>query len=245
MSSIDLSSAHLQVELHEESRKYAAVLFDSTVYKFKRVPRGFKNSLSAFIRALRLALGRDSENYVVFYVDDILVYLRTFEEHLSHLDEVIGRITKARVGTVHRKLTELLSLRSNGICTRRIVEWWRVINLLRKILKKETDQLQAVEDWPVKILKACAKMKVKGEKSNKKKILGKSKWEPKIDHAVLVRCQPTSDASQGIIGKFHRPYEWPYKVGKLINPFMCELQDKEGRTCGVFHLSHLKPYLPT
>jgi hypothetical protein len=42
MSSIDLSSAYLQVELHEESRKYTVFLFDSTVYQFKRVPYGFK-----------------------------------------------------------------------------------------------------------------------------------------------------------------------------------------------------------
>jgi hypothetical protein len=95
MSSIDLSSAYLQIELHEESRKYTAFLIDSTVYQYKRVPYGFKNSLSAFVRALKLALGRDSETYVVFYVDDILVFSKTFEEHLTHLDTVIGRLTKA------------------------------------------------------------------------------------------------------------------------------------------------------
>jgi hypothetical protein len=95
MSSIDLSSAYSQVELHKESRKYTAFLFDSTVHQFKRVPYGFKNSLSAFIRALRLSLGRESKDYVVFYVDDILVYSRNFKEHLSHLEKVIGKITKA------------------------------------------------------------------------------------------------------------------------------------------------------
>jgi hypothetical protein len=94
------------------------------------------------------------------------------------------------------------------------------------------------------VLKDYAKMKEKAEKRNKRNILGKSKWKPKIDDAVFVKCQPTSDASQIIIGKFHRPYEGPYKVRKLIKPYMCELQDKKGRTPGVFHLNHLKPYLP-
>jgi hypothetical protein len=95
MSSIDLSSAYWQVELHEDSRKYTAFLFDSTVYQYKRVPYGFKNSLSAFIRAFKLALGSDSESYVVFYADNILVHSQTFEEHLVHLDTVISKLTKA------------------------------------------------------------------------------------------------------------------------------------------------------
>jgi hypothetical protein len=95
MSSIDLNLAYLQVELDEESRKYTAFLFNSTVYQFKRVPYGFKNSLSAFVRALELALGNDYDAYVVFYSDDILVYSKTFQDHLVHLDTVISRLTEA------------------------------------------------------------------------------------------------------------------------------------------------------
>jgi hypothetical protein len=33
MTSLDLSSAYLQIELNEDSRKYTAFLFDSTVYQ--------------------------------------------------------------------------------------------------------------------------------------------------------------------------------------------------------------------
>jgi transposase InsO family protein len=95
LSSLDLSSAYLQVELHENSRKYTAFLYDSVVYQFKRVPYGFKNSLPAFMRALRLALGNDTEDFVTAYVDDILVHSRTFEEHIRHLDIVIAKLTAA------------------------------------------------------------------------------------------------------------------------------------------------------
>jgi hypothetical protein len=66
LTSLDLSSAFLQVQLHEEFSRYTAFLFDSTVYQFKRVPYGFKNSLPAFIRAIKLALGSGSlENFVL------------------------------------------------------------------------------------------------------------------------------------------------------------------------------------
>jgi hypothetical protein len=74
LTSLDLSAAFHQIELDEESRKFTAFIFDSTVYQYTRVPYGFKNSLPAFIRAIKLALGGSSLNNVVFYVDDILIY---------------------------------------------------------------------------------------------------------------------------------------------------------------------------
>lgn len=95
MTSLDLTSAFLQISLKESSRRFTAFLFDSTVYQFKRVPYGFKNSLSAFVRALKLVLGSDSEEFVVFYVDDLLVFSRSFEDHLKHLNIVIGKLTEA------------------------------------------------------------------------------------------------------------------------------------------------------
>jgi hypothetical protein len=95
LTSLDLSSAYLQIELQEVSRKYTAFLFDSTVYQFKRVPYGFKNSLPVFIRAIKLALGGSSIENTVFYIDYILIHSKTFEEHLRHLDTILGKLTKA------------------------------------------------------------------------------------------------------------------------------------------------------
>jgi hypothetical protein len=190
MSSIDLRSVYLQVELHKESRKYTAFLFDSTVYQFKRVPYGFKNSLSAFIRALRLGLGRDSENYVVFYVDDILVYSRTFEEHLSHLNEVISRITKARVGTIHQKLAEFLSLRSNGICTHRIVEWWREIRSVQKNPEEGNRSITGRGRFASKYIKGLCQNESKGGEKEQKENSGKSQWKTKTGNAVLANVNP-------------------------------------------------------
>jgi hypothetical protein len=83
LTSVDLSSAYLQIELHEYSRKYTVFLFDSTVYQFKRVLYGFRNLLPAFIRALKLALAGNTIENVVLYIDDILVHSKTFEGHLK------------------------------------------------------------------------------------------------------------------------------------------------------------------
>jgi hypothetical protein len=95
ITSIDLSSAFLQIGLKKECRKYTSFLFDSQLYQYTRCPYGFKNSLSAFIRVLQLTLGSDTHSYAVAYVDDIIVLSPSFELHLKHLDTVMGRLTQA------------------------------------------------------------------------------------------------------------------------------------------------------
>jgi hypothetical protein len=49
-TSTDLSSAYWQIELDEDSRKYTAFMSESTVYQYKSVPYGFRNSLPAFVK---------------------------------------------------------------------------------------------------------------------------------------------------------------------------------------------------
>jgi hypothetical protein len=81
--SLDLSSAFLQVPLEQSSRQWTAFHFESNVYQFKTVPYGFKNSLAAFIRALERVLGGcDLNNNLVMYVDDLLIHLSAFTEHI-------------------------------------------------------------------------------------------------------------------------------------------------------------------
>jgi hypothetical protein len=86
-------------------------------------------------------------------------------------------------------------------------------------------------------------MKLRANKRNQKRKTGRTRWKPSLQELVLVKCQPASDAVQGITNKFQRPYEGPYVIHKEINPNLLELQDKEGKSRGLFNLKHLKPYL--
>ena len=95
ITSIDLSSAFLQIGLKKESRKYTSFLFGSQLHQFRRCPYGFRNSLPAFVTALQLTLGSDTYDYALAYVDDIIVHFATFELHLKHSDTVVGRLTRA------------------------------------------------------------------------------------------------------------------------------------------------------
>jgi hypothetical protein len=96
ITSFDLSSAFLQVPLSKDSRKWTAFQFQSKVYNFTATTYGYKNSLSAFIRALENVLGDDVVNdHVITYADDLIIHSSTFQEHLEHLDRVLLRLTTA------------------------------------------------------------------------------------------------------------------------------------------------------
>jgi hypothetical protein len=95
MTSLDLTSAFLQTELEEECRKYTVFLFEAKQYHFKRVPLGLKNSLCALLRALRTIFDETMSDFLVSYVDDILIYSKSYQDHLKHLDIVLAKLTEA------------------------------------------------------------------------------------------------------------------------------------------------------
>jgi len=91
-----------------------------------------------------------------------------------------------------------------------------------------------IEDLYEKMTKAYKKMGEKKEKKNhttkwnKKKKEGSTNWEPRINDKVLLRCQHTSDAEQGIISKSVQNYTDPSLISDTILPPIHELSDMQG-----------------
>jgi hypothetical protein len=73
-STLDLSSAFLQIPLEESSRKWAAFQFQNKLYQFTRVPYGFKHSLSVL-------LGHFSQCWVLITVNTrFIMYTTAYEK---------------------------------------------------------------------------------------------------------------------------------------------------------------------
>jgi hypothetical protein len=66
-------------------------------------------------------------------------------------------------------------------------------DFFKKILKLEPNQGPTEDSLPDKILKAYARMKVKADERNRKRRGGRSRWQPKENDSVLVKCQHASD----------------------------------------------------
>ena len=60
-------------------------------YEFTRMPFGLCNTPVTFQRLMQNTLGELNLTYCIIYLDDMIVYGRTEEEHLEHLRIVLER----------------------------------------------------------------------------------------------------------------------------------------------------------
>ena len=89
-SSLDLLSAYHQIKLTEEDAPKTAFRTPFGLYEYKVMPFGLTNAPSVFMAAMN-DLFQDLP-YVAVYLDDILIFSKDEEEHVSHIKEVLDRL---------------------------------------------------------------------------------------------------------------------------------------------------------
>ena len=91
-STMDLKSGFWQVKMAKESQQYTAFTVGSMgVYEFLRMLYGLCNAPATFQRLMQNCLGELNLTYALIYLDDVIVFSRTEEDHLHQLRVVFGR----------------------------------------------------------------------------------------------------------------------------------------------------------
>eukprot|EP00042_Codosiga_hollandica_P025425 m.113500 g.113500 ORF g.113500 m.113500 type:complete len:1292 (+) comp51865_c0_seq4:40-3915(+) len=93
-TSLDLASAYHQVPISETDVEKTAFVTHEGLYEYVVVPFGLRNAPSWFQRAIDGALGNIPS--VLVYLDDILVFSKTLEDHVATLRLVLGRLRDVR-----------------------------------------------------------------------------------------------------------------------------------------------------
>jgi len=77
------------------SRKFTAFTTDFGLFEFNRVLFGLKTAPAHFQRAIDIILGSMRWDFALAYIDDIIVYSKTLEEHIGHIAAVLEALEKA------------------------------------------------------------------------------------------------------------------------------------------------------
>ena len=87
-SKIDLKSGYHQVPIEPTDVWKIALKSKECLFEWFVMPFGLKNSPTTFMRLMDDALRPFTNAFVVVYLDDILIFNRTLEEHMQHIQQV-------------------------------------------------------------------------------------------------------------------------------------------------------------
>ena len=108
-STFDLTSGYFQIPLKESDIPKSAFVCKFGQYEMTRMPFGLNNSCNTFQRTMELALQGLQWETCLIYIDDVIVYGTSFEEHMERITQVLERIESAGLKLRPDKCTLLQS----------------------------------------------------------------------------------------------------------------------------------------
>ncbi|CAF4736689.1 unnamed protein product, partial [Rotaria magnacalcarata] len=90
-SKLDLKSGFYQISINNADKEKTAFVTPFGLYQFNVLPMGLKNSPPTFQKVMTDTL-KNCRNYSLVYLDDIIIFSKSFEQHLCHLECVISAL---------------------------------------------------------------------------------------------------------------------------------------------------------
>ena len=91
-TTIDMNSGFWQVPMDDESKQYTAFTLGSMgLYECESMPFGLCNAPPTFQRLMLNCLGELNLTYCLIYLDDVIIFSKTEEEHLERMRVVSDR----------------------------------------------------------------------------------------------------------------------------------------------------------
>ena len=90
---LDMKSGYHQIEIEESHKARTAFTVGPLgFWEFNRLPFGLNNSPPTYQRVMENCLGDLHTTICFIYLDDLIIYSDTFEEHLERLEKVFERL---------------------------------------------------------------------------------------------------------------------------------------------------------
>jgi hypothetical protein len=92
-SSVDATCEYYQIE--ESSKCKTAFRWKIGFYEFNRILFGLCNAPSTFQRTMDNTFKGREKEFAIPYLDDVIIYSKTKDEHVMHVDRVLERLGDA------------------------------------------------------------------------------------------------------------------------------------------------------
>ena len=94
LSKMDLAKGYYEVGMEDEARDLTTFVFPWGKFKFNRMPFGLRNAPAIFQSLMETVLRKCNE-FASVYIDDVLIYSNTWDEHLTHVQAVLEALGEA------------------------------------------------------------------------------------------------------------------------------------------------------
>ena len=96
-SKLDLRTGYWQIRVDEKDVAKTAFTSRHGHYEWLVLPMGLTNAPAAFMALMEATFRQELDKFVLVFLDDILIYSRTFEEHEAHLRVVLQRLREQKL----------------------------------------------------------------------------------------------------------------------------------------------------
>ena len=97
-TTIDMKSGYHQVEVEEEHKERTGFTVGPLgFWEYNRMPFGLTNSPASYSRLMNECLGSLNMTICIIYLDDLIIFSNTFDEHMERLDKVFTKLKECNL----------------------------------------------------------------------------------------------------------------------------------------------------
>ena len=136
ISTLDLTKGYWQVPLTERAKAKTAFSTPQGLFQYKMMPFGVHGAPATFQRLMDRVL-RPHQAYSSAYIDDIIIFSGTWDQHLQHLEAVMGALRQADL-TANAKKCQVGLTETNYLGH----------TIGRGCVKPQQRKIEKIRDWP-------------------------------------------------------------------------------------------------
>ena len=91
MSMINGFSGYNQISLNEHDKEKTTFTTPWGTFMYEKIPFGLMNASATFHHAMYIAFISERDKFVVIYLDDVIVFSKSDEDHLLHLKQMFEK----------------------------------------------------------------------------------------------------------------------------------------------------------